>query len=113
MLALHGTGVSSGISLGTAHVIRRSRLEIPQYSVPVALIETEVERFQAAVSQARSQLETVRDHIPGDAPSETGSFIDTHLLILSDKLISTAPIDTIRKQKRNAEWALRDRKSVV
>lgn len=106
MLALHGTGVSSGISLGTAHVIRRSRLAIPQYNVPGALIETEVERFQAAVSQARSQLETVLDHIPGNAPSETGSFIDTHLLILSDKLISTTPIDTIRKQKRNAEWAL-------
>lgn len=106
MLALHGTGVSSGISLGTAHVIRRSRLAIPQYSVPSVLIETEVERFEAAVSQARSQLENVREHIPANAPPETGSFIDTHLLILLDNLISTAPIDTIRKQKHNAEWAL-------
>lgn len=106
MLALHGTGVSSGISLGTAHVIRRSRLAIPQYNVPSVLIETEVERFQAAVSQARSQLENVREHIPANAPAETGSFIDTHLLILSDTLISTTPIDTIRKHKHNAEWAL-------
>ena len=106
MLALHGTGVSSGISLGTAHVIRRSRLSIPQYNVPSALIEIEIDRFQTAVSQARSQLENVLEHIPANAPPETGSFIDTHLLILSDKLISTAPIDSIRKQKRNAEWAL-------
>jgi len=106
MLALHGTGVSSGISLGTAHVIRRSRLAIPQYNVPSALIEKEVERFQAAVSQARTQLENVLEHIPANAPPETGSFIDTHLLILSDRLISTAPLDSIRKLKQNAEWAL-------
>ncbi len=106
MLALHGTGVSSGISLGTAHVIRRSRLAIPQYNVPSVLIEKEVERFQAAVSQARLQLENVLEHIPANAPPETGSFIDTHLLILADTLISTAPIDAIRKQKHNAEWAL-------
>lgn len=107
MLALHGTGVSSGISLGTAHVVHRSRLTIPQYNVPIALIEKEIERFQTAVSLAKSQLENVREHIPANAPPETGSFIDTHLLILSDKLISTAPLDTIRKQKYNAEWALR------
>ncbi len=106
MLALHGTGVSSGISIGTACVIRRSRLTIPQYNVPTALIEIEIKRFQTAVSQARVQLENVREHIPANAPPETESFIDTHLLILSDKLISAAPIDSIRKQKRNAEWAL-------
>jgi phosphotransferase system enzyme I (PtsI) len=106
VLALHGTGVSSGISLGTAHVVRRSRLTIPQYNVPTALIEKEVERFDAAVSLARSQLENVREHIPANAPPETGSFIDTHLLILSDKLISTTPLESIRKHKHNAEWAL-------
>lgn len=106
MLALHGTGVSNGIALGTAHVVRRSRLTIPQYSVPNALIEKEIERFNAAVAQARAQLENVREHIPANAPPETGSFIDTHLLILSDNLISSTPIETIQKLKHNAEWAL-------
>jgi phosphotransferase system enzyme I (PtsI) len=35
------------------------------------------------------------------------SFIDTHLLILDDKMICEAPLDVIRNQQRNAEWALK------
>lgn len=106
MLALHGTGVSSGICLGTAYVLRRAKLEIPQYNVPKPLVKNEVKRFRQAVTDARQQLKKVLDHIPSNAPSETGSFIETHLLIMDDKLISEAPIAGIRKHKYNAEWAL-------
>ena len=106
MLALHGTGVSSGISIGTAYVLRRAQISVPEYNVPKPLIEKEVERFQQAINRSRRQLERVHEHIPANAPAETGSFIETHLLILADKLIADAPIDSIRKHKRNAEWAL-------
>jgi phosphotransferase system enzyme I (PtsI) len=106
MLALHGTGVSSGICIGPAHVLRRAKIAIPEYNVPKPLIEKEVQRFRDAINHARHQLEQVHEHIPANAPAETGSFIETHLLILADKLIAEAPVDSIRKHKRNAEWAL-------
>ena len=107
MLALHGAGVSQGISIGTAHVLRRRRLDIPEYFVPSSLLEEEVERFTQAVDAARVQLEHVRAHIPAGAPAETASFIDTHLLILNDAMISEAPVEFIRAAQRNAEWALK------
>ncbi|KPK12545.1 MAG: phosphoenolpyruvate-protein phosphotransferase [Acidithiobacillales bacterium SG8_45] len=106
MLALHGTGVSSGISIGKAYVLRRAQISVPEYNVPKALVEKEVERFQHAIDSSREQLELVHKHIPANAPAEAGSFIETHLLILADKLIAEAPIESIRKHKRNAEWAL-------
>jgi len=106
MLALHGTGVSSGISIGKAYVLRRAQISVPEYNVPKALVEKEVERFQHAIDSSREQLELVHKHIPANAPAEAGSFIETHLLILADKLIAEAPIENIRKHKRNAEWAL-------
>ncbi len=107
MLALHGTGVSDGIAIGKAHVLQRDQFDIPEYTVPKHLIEDEITRFERAVRSAREQLCEIRDHIPANAPSEARSFIDTHILILEDKMISQAPIETIRKEQRNAAWALK------
>lgn len=106
MLSLHGTGVSSGISIGKAYVLHRERPEVPEYVLPARLIEEEIARFKNAIENARSQLERIRKHIPRTAPPEIASIIDTHLLILHDKMISEAPIGTIRKRQCNAEWAL-------
>ncbi len=107
MFTLHGTGVSSGISIGPAYVLSRARPTVPEYNVPKALIDKEVERFQTAIALAREQLERIRHHIPKKAPPEAVSFIETHQLILEDTMIAEAPIDTIRKEQRNAEWALK------
>jgi len=107
MLTLHGTGVSSGIAIGKAYVLHRERPEVPEYVLPQDLINEEVLRFQNAVENARRQLERIREHIPPDAPPEIASIIDTHHLILRDKLISEAPIERIRANQVNAEWALK------
>ncbi len=106
MLSLHGTGVSSGITIGKAYVLHRERPEVPEYVLPVSLVEEEIARFKTAIENARGQLERIRKHIPRTAPPEIASIIDTHLLILHDKMISEAPIGTIRKRQCNAEWAL-------
>ncbi len=107
MLSLHGTGVSSGIAIGKAYVLHRERPEVPEYALPAHLIDDEVARFKAAIETARAQLEHIRHHIPPSAPAEIASIIDTHLLILHDKMISEAPVATVRKQQCNAEWALK------
>jgi phosphotransferase system enzyme I (PtsI) len=106
MLSLHGTGVSNGITIGKAYVLHRERPEVPEYVLPARLVDEEIARFKAAIESARSQLERIRKHIPRSAPPEIASIIDTHLLILHDKMISEAPIGTIRMRQCNAEWAL-------
>jgi phosphotransferase system enzyme I (PtsI) len=106
MLALHGTGVSSGIVIGKAHVLQRELPEIPRHTLSKDQIEAEIARFTAAVQVARNHLRAIRDRIPADAPREAASFLDTHLLILDDPTISQAPIEMMRRHRRNAEWAL-------
>jgi phosphoenolpyruvate-protein phosphotransferase (PTS system enzyme I) len=107
MLALHGSGVSQGISIGRAYVLRQEQLQIPEYVIPRQYIDDELRRFRTAVAAARQQLEHVRDHVPTGAPPETASLINAHLLILGDAMISQAPIDIINTQQRNAEWVLK------
>jgi len=106
MLALHGTGVSAGIAIGTAQVLQRELPEIPRYTIADDQVETEIARFLRAIDVARTQLQAVRARIPADAPREAASFLDTHVLILDDPTISQLPIETIRRNRHNAEWAL-------
>ena len=107
MLTLHGTGVSSGIAIGKAYVLHRERPQVPEYVLPQHLLDDEVIRFRAAVKTAHKQLTLIRDHIPSSAPAEIASIMDTHLLILQDKMIGEAPVELIRRHQYNAEWALR------
>ena len=106
MLALHGTGVSDGIVLGPAPVLQQLMPEVPQHLIELGQIEPEIDRFRQAVADARRQLSTIRDHIPANAPPEAAGFLDAHLLILTDPMIVDATIETIRRRRRNAAWAL-------
>ena len=107
MLALHGTGVSDGITIGKAYVLQRDLPEIPEYTVASHQTDAEIERLNQAVVAARRQLRAIRDHIPANAPAEAASFLDAHLLILDDKMLVPSATDTIQRERRNAEWALR------
>ncbi|MBI3569521.1 MAG: phosphoenolpyruvate--protein phosphotransferase [Gammaproteobacteria bacterium] len=113
MLALHGTGVSDGVAIGKAFVLQRELPEIPEYVIPREYIEEEVARFQRAVEASRRQLMAIREHIPANAPPEATSFLDAHLLMLDDKMISMAPIEAIRNQQYNAEWALKTQSEIL
>ncbi|UCH53357.1 MAG: phosphoenolpyruvate--protein phosphotransferase [Pseudomonadota bacterium] len=107
MLAVHGLGVSDGIAIGKAFVLRQEQLDVPEYNVLRGQVDAEVARFTGAVQAARAQLDSIRNHIPANAPPEAASFVQTHLLILDDRMICVAPIDTIRRKLHNAEWALK------
>ena len=106
-LAIQGSGVSSGIAIGPVHILRRNTLEIIEYSIPVELIEEEISRYQYALETAKQQLQDLRSNIPASTPEDITEFIDTHLLMLQDSALASAPIEIIRHQYCNAEWALK------
>ncbi|HKC44092.1 MAG TPA: phosphoenolpyruvate--protein phosphotransferase [Burkholderiales bacterium] len=103
---LHGAGVSGGIAIGYAHLISTARLEVAHYEIPREEIEAETERLDAAIEQVRGELVGLHAAVPADAPAEMGAFLDLHLMILNDALLSAAPRELIRTRRWNAEWAL-------
>ncbi|MDA9981997.1 phosphoenolpyruvate--protein phosphotransferase [Gammaproteobacteria bacterium] len=106
MLSLHGAGIGKGIAIGRAIVLKRSGVEIPQFTIQEAEIQTEVERFQKAIDDTHTQLLEIGLQIPADAPPESKSFIEVYMLMLNDPLIAHQPTQTIRTERCNAEWAL-------
>ena len=103
---LHGHAVSTGITIGYAHLVSTARLEVAHYEVPSEDLESEVERFDAALQRARDELEALKLQIAPDAPSEFGAFLNLHRMILEDSSLSQAPRELIRSRRCNAEWAL-------
>jgi phosphotransferase system enzyme I (PtsI) len=103
---LHGAGVSNGIAIGYAHLVSTARLEVPHYEIAPEEIESETERFDIAVAQVRGELTGLRASVPASAPAEMGAFLNVHIMILNDAMISETPRALIRERRCNAEWAL-------
>ena len=112
-LMLNGIGVSRGVAIGRAHFIQRDALEVLESAIPTDLVEDEVSRFRNAVETARQQLNTIRDRIPDGAGTDVSAFIDTHLLMLDDATLATTPVQLIRDQCCNAEWALKLQRDAI
>ena len=104
--SLHGIPVSRGIAIGRAHLLRSAALDVKHYLISQEKIESEVERLSNAIAQVHEELQTIRQDLSPEAPSELGAFIDVHVLILSDPIVSEQPLDIIRSRYYNAEWAL-------
>jgi phosphoenolpyruvate-protein phosphotransferase (PTS system enzyme I) len=103
---LHGAGVSGGIAIGYAHLITSARLEVAHYEIGREDVDAEIARFDAAIEQVRGELIGLHAAVPADAPAEMGAFLDLHLMILNDAMLSVAPRELIRTRRCNAEWAL-------
>ena len=110
-----GIGVASGpgIAIGDAFVLNRGPVCVTPSWVHAKHIETEVTRFEHAIGTAAAQLRMVRQQIPEDAPSDIAEFIDTHLLMIEDKALSSQPITLIRQEGLSAEWALQQHRDAL
>ena len=106
-IVLHGVAAGKGIAIGHAHLITRGTTEVPQYDIDPDKLDAEVARFDNAIKATRKELEQLRSAIPENAPTELGAFISLHLMLLTDVTLSREPIDILREQKINAEWALK------
>lgn len=103
---LTGVAASPGIVIGKAYMVDRSKVAfVYQSIISDRLIEAEVERFEEAVRQVRAQLEQIKAGVPEELAAHTG-ILDTHLMLLTDKLLYDASIRFIREERINAEWAL-------
>jgi phosphotransferase system enzyme I (PtsI) len=112
-LACTGIGIGSGVAIGNAHLLRQGRVQLAPEQRHVTDIAAEVARYRAAVTTAAEQLQAIRDDISGDLPDDIAEFIDTHLLMLEDKVITEGPVKLVRQQGIRAELALQARRDAL
>jgi phosphoenolpyruvate-protein phosphotransferase (PTS system enzyme I) len=104
---LRGIGASSGIAIGQAYLLDRSRVKVIYHHLhDESQVEPEMARFRQAVDKADEQLQQIIKEIPDEIKDHAG-IIDSHRLIMRDRMVYDQTLETIKKEKINAEWALR------
>lgn len=104
---LHGIGVSPGIAIGKARLVEKTRVKILyQYLLRDEQLQQEVQRFQEALHTTEEQLQALKDRIPPHVKAHV-FILNSLLMILQDSTLTDSTIDRIRKEKINAEWALK------
>jgi len=112
-LMFNGIGVSKGFAIGEAHVLHRNQVDVTAKKLNKKQIPAECRRLRSAIKVAKKELLTARDNIPEDAPEDISAFIETHILMLDDSLLSDTPIATIKSEQCNAEHALQQQREAM
>ncbi|MED4344474.1 phosphoenolpyruvate--protein phosphotransferase [Heyndrickxia coagulans] len=103
---LKGIAASNGIAIAKAY-----RLVEPDLSFekrPVQNVSDEVKRFNAAVSESKSELQAIREHAMKALGADKAAIFDAHLLVLEDPELLMPVQDKIRDDQVNAEYALKE-----
>jgi phosphotransferase system enzyme I (PtsI) len=104
-MRLTGLGVSPGIGVGTALLLKHGARDVG-FLVPETLVPRELERFEQARARAREQIEHIKTRIAGNAGREHAYLFDAQLLMLDDAMLVERTRDIIRRERLNAESAL-------
>jgi phosphotransferase system enzyme I (PtsI) len=103
---IQGIGASPGIVIGKAYLIERSKVRLPQKRIGAEQADEEVKRFLRAIQESKDQLTEIKEKILDPQVRKHSFILDVHLMILNDEMLLQDTVDTIRKKKVNAEWAL-------
>ena len=87
-------------------MLDRGNLQIFRSELGLEQLEAEVQRLEAAVELTRTQLNEIRADLQERSGDEYAFIFDAHLLLLEDRHLVPEAVQTVRREKVNAEWAL-------
>ena len=100
-----GIAVSSGVAIGKAYLLDRSKVCVIKRSLPGKEIEKEVKRLREAIEMSKSQMKDIKQKASSIA-DKYAIILDTYTLLLEDDILVNETIEIIKQEHCNAEWAL-------
>ena len=102
---LKGIGVSPGIAIGPAVIVRSGLPEVPHRVVSRMQVEKEVRRLRAAVRDVKRHIAEFRARAEDRAGPDQARIFDAQMLMLEDKEFLTGIANLIRENHLTAEKA--------
>ncbi|PCI78030.1 phosphoenolpyruvate--protein phosphotransferase [Candidatus Aerophobetes bacterium] len=97
-----GKGLSKGIFVGKIVYVKLSAdKEVPEFAIPLADVEQEIERYKAAIRTSRTELNELQLDLANEGSNEAVSIIDTHIQMLEDPFMTTFMEKRVRKTMKN------------
>ncbi len=107
-ILLKGTGASPGIVIGKALIVENGRPDFTHYRLSSEKeIREETAALHKAIEDSKAQLTKTKKEISKKKIFEAQYIIDTHILILQDKILCNDVVKRIRSEKVDAAWALK------
>ncbi|MDH5457539.1 MAG: phosphoenolpyruvate--protein phosphotransferase, partial [Nitrospinota bacterium] len=78
-----GIAVSSGVAIGKAYLLDRSKVCVIKRSLPGKEIEKEVKRLREAIEMSKSQMKDIKQKASSIA-DKYAIILDTYTLLLED-----------------------------
>ena len=109
-----GIGVSPGIVIGRAYLLDRRKVVIAEeLRTGDVSAKDEVARFKKAVDQSKAQLDDVRKRVTKDLGKSHRYILDTHIMLLEDKMLVDGTVKRIKEEKLRSESALSETVAVI
>jgi len=102
---LQGIGVSEGLAIGPAFVVRSGLPEVPHRVVPRSQVEKEVRRLKAAIRDVKRGIVALKARAEDRAGVDEARIFDAQVLMLEDNDFLGAIVDLIRENHLTAEKA--------
>ena len=93
--------------MGAALVVEREVVPVFRVLLPEIAVEGEAARLQGAVEGSRRQIQAIKDRLAREGGGPHAYIFDAQLLMLEDPLLLARSLAILRRDRVNAEWALR------
>lgn len=106
-MVLNGIGASPGICIGKAYLVDKEGVDVVEkYFIDKKNLKKEVKRFKSAVKSAKDEVQAIIKDTHEELHQHV-YILETHRVLLKDKMLYGKTIETIEKEQINAEWALK------
>ncbi len=102
-----GIAASPGIAVGKAYILEKEEYCILEYKIKKEEVEGELERFEVAVESSKKDLGKIKKRVEEQLGEKEAYIFQAHLYILEDPLFVQDITKRIRRQRLNAEAAVR------
>jgi len=106
-IRLEGTPISEGIAIGKPLFLLKEEGDTPDFPISHHEVDTEIARFRKAIFSSRKDLQRLQQDLAMEGSDEAVSFIESHIQMLEDPMITTDIEGGIRRRLRNTESVFR------
>ncbi len=103
-----GIMASPGIVIGRAYLLDRRKVVVAGQRIEEVSVKDEVARFKRAVELSKSQLEDLKKRLTKGIGKSHLYILDTHIMLLEDKMLVDGTVKRIKETRLNAEGALKE-----
>jgi phosphotransferase system enzyme I (PtsI) len=103
-----GIVASPGIVIGRAYLLDRRKIVVAGRRIEEVSIKDEVARFKLAVDLSKNQLEELKKRFSKGLGKSHLYILDTHIMLLEDKMLVDGTVRRIKESRLNAEGALKE-----